>query len=157
MGYKISIFFLGMKTTKQLFLLCIMALCIQQAFMKKVDKKRKLIEWPAWAQVGGCLGSAGCAAIVMASCSAETIATGPAGIAACAGTLTAAGAAGCKDALMSCSGKRRLAFMKVLEKAKERRALEWPAWAQVGGCLGSAGCSAIVMGSCSAETVAAGP
>merc|ERR1712050_457524 len=120
-------------------------------------KKRRTLDWPPWAQVGGCLGSAGCAAIVMASCSAETIATGAAGIAACAGTLTAAGAAGCKDAPQSCSGKRRLAFMKVLEKAKERRAMEWPTWAQAGGCLGSAGCAAIVMGSCSAETVAGGP
>merc|ERR1712039_434437 len=103
------------------------------AFMKTLEKgknqlSRRAMEWPPWAQVGGCLGSAGCAAIVMASCSAETIATGPAGIAACAGTLTAAGAAGCKDALMSCSGKRRLAFMKTLEKGKNqlsRRAMEW--------------------------------
>merc|ERR1712228_1022434 len=124
------------------------------AFIKTLKKakalnKRRMMEYPSWAQVGGCLGSAGCAAIVMGSCSAETVAAGPAGVAACAGILAAAGAAGCKDAPMSCSGKRRLAFMSTIKKAKalnKRRMMEYPSWAQVGGCLGSAGCAAIVMG-----------
>merc|ERR1712039_423060 len=109
---------------------------------------------------------AGCFAIVTSSCSAETIATGPAGAAACAGTLAAAGAVGCKDALDSCVGKRRLEYIKVLKyvanknknsKKLSRRMLDWPSWGQIGGCLGSAGCLAIVTSSCTAETIATGP
>jgi len=99
-------------------------------------------------------------AIVTSSCSAETIATGPAGAAACAGTLVAAGKVGCKDALDSCSGKRRLEFMRALNLKPvkpNRRMLNWPSWNQIGGCLGSAGCLAIVTSSCSAETIATGP
>jgi len=119
------------------------------------------VHLPSWKQVGGCGISGACFALVATSCSAEVIATGPAGAAACVGTLGGAAAFGCKDALDSCAGKlRRLEVKKPVSKRRDLALPSWvhlPSWKQVGGCGISGACFALVATSCSAEVIATGP
>jgi len=66
------------------------------------------VSGPGWARVSACSVSAACFALVASSCTTTVILTGPAGAAACVGTLAGATAFGCKESLTNCAGKRRL-------------------------------------------------
>ena len=77
----------------------------------KTRRDLNLPSWvhgPGWQRASACGISTACFALVASSCSTEVILTGPAGAAACVGTIGGAAAFGCKDALNSCAGKRRL-------------------------------------------------